>query len=704
MKPRSILHWKLLRSDSLEFRMLRSLASVLIVLILAVNVIYYINLRIQYSSQLKRTNDNLVHQVAISYETILKNVTDAIYKVPLYDEDMISLVNQYGSRSDSSYKCLLYDKLDSIVLGNQYLYSAYLYFPSDDLVYDSNTGSVYPIGSFADRTLFQGRDLGRIYVTDPRLVSSQSESMLLSSVVTPIPLNSEPVAAVMAVNINAGQLYRDILKNINTENDVNLIVYNSAQQIVISKDKKLLFQKYRPSLLQSTSYGTTITSGYYSESLHWHFVLQTTIRSKYGYSTQLFVFAGILILFLMIGLIVIFLLVRRFSRPMDRILSEYHNGVWREFLTGERTDGAAVGRQLAGEGIDPRNCDGALLLFRNTRPEYSLCQRLILAVKEAIGESPLGARARMVLIDRSQVALALVWSGHPPASDAELARLAVTVHGQLEADLQETVYIGVSQMRTGAESLPVSFRDAAECLNYRIVTGLRVIAFSAVQERSAHYDYPYDVEKQLVNNILAGNREASQKLVTRFFDCFTGPELSIQDGEICNVVYQLETAVIRGISSLPIPVRVERDGRIAAMPDIPSIRAAFADFVDRIVQEINGQSRTNFSVGKIFDHIEAHFQDNDFNLNIAADELHLNRNYLAKVVKENTGTNFIDYVNLKRIEVAKRLIRAGNCSIEETAHRVGFNYAHYFIKVFKGFEGVTPGQFRDRCRQSGPSA
>ena len=86
----------------------------------------------------------------------------------------------------------------------------------------------------------------------------------------------------------------------------------------------------------------------------------------------------------------------------------------------------------------------------------------------------------------------------------------------------------------------------------------------------------------------------------------------------------------------------------------------------------------------------------DISLDKIAEMLNLNRNYISKIVKEITGYNFTDYVNGKRIALAKKLLRERGKTINDIAAEVGFNYSYYFIRIFKSFEGITPGQYREK--------
>lgn len=68
--------------------------------------------------------------------------------------------------------------------------------------------------------------------------------------------------------------------------------------------------------------------------------------------------------------------------------------------------------------------------------------------------------------------------------------------------------------------------------------------------------------------------------------------------------------------------------------------------------------------------------------------------YFSKVFKEEVGVNFNTYLGNLRVERSKALLLAGEMSMGDVCAAVGFDDQSYFIKVFRKFTGVTPGQFK----------
>jgi AraC-like DNA-binding protein len=58
-----------------------------------------------------------------------------------------------------------------------------------------------------------------------------------------------------------------------------------------------------------------------------------------------------------------------------------------------------------------------------------------------------------------------------------------------------------------------------------------------------------------------------------------------------------------------------------------------------------------------------------------------------------------EYLERRRIQLAKQLLAGGSASITAIAHQVGFNTSQYFATVFKKFVALTPGEYRKKIAQ-----
>ena len=70
-----------------------------------------------------------------------------------------------------------------------------------------------------------------------------------------------------------------------------------------------------------------------------------------------------------------------------------------------------------------------------------------------------------------------------------------------------------------------------------------------------------------------------------------------------------------------------------------------------------------------------------------------NKTTLCKSFKEAYGCTIINFINERRIKHAKELMRSGKFSITEISQLSGFSSVHYFSRVFKKLERLSPTDY-----------
>lgn len=81
-----------------------------------------------------------------------------------------------------------------------------------------------------------------------------------------------------------------------------------------------------------------------------------------------------------------------------------------------------------------------------------------------------------------------------------------------------------------------------------------------------------------------------------------------------------------------------------------------------------------------------------------AKETYLSKTYLSRIIKEELGISFVDYLNQTRIEKSKVLLLNPKLSLMDIASEVGFQEQSYFTKVFKKIVGMPPRKYRNLNR------
>lgn len=92
-------------------------------------------------------------------------------------------------------------------------------------------------------------------------------------------------------------------------------------------------------------------------------------------------------------------------------------------------------------------------------------------------------------------------------------------------------------------------------------------------------------------------------------------------------------------------------------------------------------------------YVNSHYAE-ALSVSFACEYVKLDYHYFSRLFKQETGKNFIDYLNSVRIMNAQQLLTSTNKSIAFISQSVGFQNPSYFNRVFKSLCGVTPKEYR----------
>lgn len=76
----------------------------------------------------------------------------------------------------------------------------------------------------------------------------------------------------------------------------------------------------------------------------------------------------------------------------------------------------------------------------------------------------------------------------------------------------------------------------------------------------------------------------------------------------------------------------------------------------------------------------------------------MSRRNFARRFKEATGHLPGRYLQMLRVEAARRLLEDGAASIKRAAAAVGYEDGAFFRGIFKRYSGMTPSAYRERFR------
>lgn len=107
------------------------------------------------------------------------------------------------------------------------------------------------------------------------------------------------------------------------------------------------------------------------------------------------------------------------------------------------------------------------------------------------------------------------------------------------------------------------------------------------------------------------------------------------------------------------------------------------------------------SVGKLNEHLieamhklmeeDRYFLGENISIDDMAHQLGTNRTYVTRMMREEYGLTFIEYINVARIQYSQKLLYTSpDITLEEVAMKSGFQSTSNYCRAFKRYTGSTP--------------
>lgn len=98
---------------------------------------------------------------------------------------------------------------------------------------------------------------------------------------------------------------------------------------------------------------------------------------------------------------------------------------------------------------------------------------------------------------------------------------------------------------------------------------------------------------------------------------------------------------------------------------------------------------SNPHIIKIIKYINNHINE-PVSLSSVSKHINLSKEYIANIFKKETGKTVCEYINERKMLLAKDMIQYHNYSLNQISESLGYENYSYFSRVFKKFFGTSP--------------
>jgi AraC-like DNA-binding protein len=158
---------------------------------------------------------------------------------------------------------------------------------------------------------------------------------------------------------------------------------------------------------------------------------------------------------------------------------------------------------------------------------------------------------------------------------------------------------------------------------------------------------------------------------------------------ICDLVKLIENEINQ---------RIDNHSQQVLVSNIELVLSYSQRFYER---QFNTRSAQNSDiVSKVESLLKNYYKNNELiekgqpTIKYLADNCYLSPNYLSDLLSKVTGRSAKEHINDFLLDKAKHLLLGTTDSVNTIAYSLGFNYPHYFGRLFKKKTGKTPQEFR----------
>lgn len=257
-----------------------------------------------------------------------------------------------------------------------------------------------------------------------------------------------------------------------------------------------------------------------------------------------------------------------------------------------------------------------------------------------------------------------------------------------------------SERHTGLNSLHQGYLQALEAQEYRLVLEENVsVWYGDIEPQQTDYYLSINDEVVFINLIKSGELEKASAMVDDILAQFFGSQVSVE--LVRYAMIDLTSSIIKSVPQETQRSKLWEEWRPMKRILVCTSRAEFRQELMELTAMACGmvnEKLTLISNKRIGEEVSAFVKDHyaDINLSVSMIGIHfgITPQYVSKLFKEQTGQGLHDHISQVRTEAAKALLQEG-VTIEETSARVGFSSSSAFIRVFKKYEGITPGRFKN---------
>ena len=267
----------------------------------------------------------------------------------------------------------------------------------------------------------------------------------------------------------------------------------------------------------------------------------------------------------------------------------------------------------------------------------------------------------------------------------------------IEENFKTYFNISISNVHDSIYGITTGYYEALFAMEKGQDEGTNITLYRDIIPSESPYAFSIEAEQKLINYIKDGDYERASASMEEVFQQFEASGLAA--GLLLCFKFDVLGTYLKAISGYGCEsIIMQLGATISVSYSINETKVELLNYLQQVcsyMKEYGMQHKGDKLHTKVHAYLEQNYSNINLNVAMVADHFNKSRFYLSSQFKEQTGENLKDVISGYRIQKAKGLLQNSELSIVQISERVGFVDSNTFIRVFKKFEGITPGKYRE---------
>ncbi|WP_240761978.1 helix-turn-helix domain-containing protein [Paenibacillus thalictri] len=241
-----------------------------------------------------------------------------------------------------------------------------------------------------------------------------------------------------------------------------------------------------------------------------------------------------------------------------------------------------------------------------------------------------------------------------------------------------------------------SYVEASASLEHALVTGQEGChQFGELKADSEHeHWYPIEEQIRLLQSLRQGDRAVAYENLDAIMAALTDRSPSLL--MLRYVCFDIVNSFIKAVKALDKHAFVSELGNLMAFQTLEELELMLRRLIDDVCGMVEKMKETRHEelVERMISYVNQSYRNAGLSLDLVAEQCGVSVSHIVKMFREQVGSTFIDYVTELRMQEVKRLLTETSEPIKDIVQHCGYIDLPNFVRKFKTYEGVTPGEYR----------